>query len=186
MTGLIAVIKSSKSILREFLQRETRLPRSSTRFWMLSGIETKGITTSKQHMYFVGSGERSISPDGTIRLRAGAVLSTGVFRNSFYHQLWQTHTIVKRIFLQIKAVGEFQLNVYQAASSGPPQLIMSVQLAMNEYSIDQIKLPDLDSLWPQGRIFWDIEAISSEVIIHSVHYVTDNEPVKDSRLVIMI
>lgn len=181
LDGDVAAPVAGEAIsISEFLTRRIAQAPYADKYRTLQGMERTSVGITANSLLFQSNmASWSIDRAGTLQIAAHETVTAGVFRNSFYYGPWVEYTKVHHIFLKVDAKGRFRLRVFAATSGRSPECLLTLNVDNKKRQTSYLKLPDLDTLARNGRLFWDCLSEDGQVDIHDISYVTDEPPVAE-------
>jgi GT2 family glycosyltransferase len=163
------------------------LPKNSLDYVTLHGIDHDIYKPTTQHLFLTFSGSKEIRLTGaSIELKKDVCVTSGTLRNSFYIESWRQLTKIQQLFLRVRFRGTLRLRVYQVCLGVLPEVISSQRLNSEEIHTARISLPDIQDYPKNTRLFWDIVCESNTAELFDVAYETNETPVNDGRLVVLL
>lgn len=177
---------SSVSSMRDFLLERLAPVPSLDSYRTLQGLERTTVGIGASDLVLHGDGASwSLSKNGVVKILANGVITSETFRNCFFYSPWVEYTTVHRLFLRVNASGQFRLRVFISAPNRRPECLVALLVDAQPNQASYHRLPDLDGLWKDGRLFWDIKPVSGAVDLHDISYVTDEPAPKEKTFLFL-
>ncbi|MHB1424480.1 MAG: glycosyltransferase, partial [Gemmataceae bacterium] len=119
---------------------------------------------------------------GAVVLPRGAVLRTDTWFNAFFESYWREYTHLSRLAFQLRVSGEGTVRLYHRSSERDQRLLREIAFSGQDREL-QVELEEPPPSGRFGMLFFEIEAHSSQVVMHQAEWSAREEAARPLRLV---